>query len=401
MNSNLQNGRTILLVLFLGICSLALPAQKLKDKLNDKLQFGGKESSLQDKTVKDISMMATEKPALAPGSTFEIGMTAVLEDGKEMKTTGLADGKVKWGNYVVTVTGGTFSNGTVTINYDPRKIPGYKVSVKCALFKDTTRFKTMDWSLNFVASYVANFDGKRGDAGKYGAKGQTGANGANDPKGRGGDGQKGGQGETGGQGENGRNGESVEVYVTAFQDINGVTLLKVYCKSKNSDKEEFFIVNPAGGSVTITARGGKGGDGGHGGDGGGGGSGGNGHERGGNTAEGSYGVGGTSGDGGDGGNGGNGGNGGDGGNITIILDPSAAAYASIFKTDTGGGEKGNWGMNGSGQGPGSGGNADTHGKTGTNGKNGQMGQMGKEGMNGPKPTILTQKVTIDWDSVAK
>jgi hypothetical protein len=393
--------KKILTAALLLSVAAALPAQKLKDKLNEKLQFGGKESSLQDKKITSIALSAGEKPVLAPGGEISIGMTATLEDGKEMKTQGLLEGKVKWGNYIVTVTGGTFYEGTIRINSDPRKIQGYKVSVKCALFKDSTQFKTMDWTLDFVANYTANFDGAAGENGKWADKGATGRAGSNDSQGRGGDGEKGGRGQDGEHGGNGRNGQSVDVYVTAFKTENGTTLLKVYCKSKSLDQEDFFIVNPNGGTVTISARGGQGGQGGHGGDGGGGGSGGNGHERGGNTSEGSYGVGGTGGDGGDGGNGGNGGDGGDGGNITIYLDPSAAAYAGIFKYDTSGGERGLWGSNGSGQGPGGGGDADTHGQTGRSGHDGKMGEMGRSGQPGPKPTIITQKINIDWDNIGK
>lgn len=392
--------RILFLSISLFVCA-SLPAQKLKDKLTEKLQFGGKESTLQDKNVKEISMSVSEKPTLAPGHSFEIGMTAVLDDGKEMKTNGLANGKVKWGNYVVTVKGGSFSNGTVYIENDPRKIPGYIVSVKCALFKDTTVFKSMEFSLNFIANYVADFSGKPGQTGRNGADGQDGAKGSDDLNGRGGNGGNGSQGSVGDRGGDGATGESVDVYVTAFKDAAGTTLLKVYCKSRNSEKEDFFIVNPAGGKVIIYSRGGQGGTGGAGGKGGNGGDGGKGHDYGGNTSDTRYGVGGNGGNGGDGGSGGDGGMGGNGGNVTIYLDPSAGANAGIFEVHTEGGSQGILGSAGGAGGTGSGGNADTRGTQGSSGRTGSQGGYGKPGMNGPKPTIKKEKVTIDWDTVGK
>jgi hypothetical protein len=389
---------TIISVLALSFCFTTLSAQKFKDKIADKLKFGGKESSLQDKKVSSIKMVAEDNPTLAPGASFKIGITATLDDGSTMMTQGLSEGKVKWGNYIVNITGGTFYDGSVRIGDDPRKIKDYKVIVTAKLFSDSSKIETLEFILNFKANYTADFSGQSGQDAPWGSKGQTGATGSSDSKGNGGNGQKGQTGENGRKGGNGMNGEAVDVYVSAFTDANGKIMLKVYAKSRNSSKEGFYIVNPDGGSITIYARGGRGGQGGHGGDGGGGGYGGNGHSRNGDSGDTFYGTGGTGGDGGDGGNGGDGGDGGNGGSITIFVDPSANAYVSVIKFDTSGGDRGTAGGYGTGQGPGGGGDADTHGGTGHNGQNGKNGIQGQQGQNGATPLIIKQKVTIDWDT---
>ncbi|HET6991804.1 MAG TPA: collagen-like protein, partial [Bacteroidia bacterium] len=323
-----------------------------------------------------------------------------LDDGSEMLTKGLSQGKVKWGNYIVNVVGGTFNDGDVTINDDPRKIKDYKIIVTAKLLFDSSKTQTMEFVLDFKANYTADFSGRQGDDAAWASKGQSGATGSNNSKGDGGPGQKGQRGEDGRKGGNGQNGDAVDVYVSAFPDASGKTMLRVYVKSRSSSREGFYIVNPDGGSITILARGGRGGQGGHGGDGGGGGYGGNGHSRGGDSGDTFYGTGGTGGDGGDGGNGGDGGDGGNGGSITIFVDPSASAYVSVIKFDTSGGERGIAGSAGTGQGPGGGGDADTHGQTGHNGHDGKAGIQGQQGQSGPKPLVITQKVNIDWNTVA-
>jgi|GEM_PF-6850396 len=384
----------------LCVFTFSASAQTLKEKMKDKMQFGGKESSLQGKKVKEMTLISDPAAVTAPGSSFKIGITAVLEDGKEMKTRGLADGKVKWGNYDVQVAGGTFDDGEVRINADPRKIKDHKIIVKASPVGDSAQSKTIEVPLSFKAKYSVSFDGKDGDMGRNGDKGENGRTGSSDSKGAGGRGSDGRDGQKGGNGAKGGDAEAVDVYVSAFKDAAGITLLKVYARGKNSGKERFYIINPEGGSITISARGGRGGQGGRGGDGGTGGGGGNGHQYGGGQDDSRYGVGGDGGNGGYGADGGDGGDGGNGGTIMIYLDPSASGYASAINYANNGGERGGQGFPGGGASGGSGGNADTRGKDGVAGKGGKYGQFGREGVSGGKPAIMTQKVTIDWDRVA-
>ncbi len=391
---------TILLLAALFTNAHSVFAQSLREKLKEKLEMGGKESNLNGKKIKEMTVASDPAALVAPGGSFRVGATVILDDGKEMKTKGLNDGKVRWGNFIVKVTGGSFNDGDVNIYSDPRKVPGYKITVVIKPVTDSSIIKTIELPLTFKANYNASFNGRDGDMGKNGDKGEQGRTGSNDSKGSGGRGTDGRDGQTGGNGGRGEPGQAVDVYLTAFKDATGKTMLKVYAKSRSTDKERFFIVDPEGGSVTINARGGKGGNGGRGGDGGAGGGGGTGHQYGGSAGTDSrYGSGGDGGNGGYGADGGDGGEGGSGGTITIFVDPSAASYVGTIKYDVSGGEKGGTGFPGGGGSNGYGGNADTRGKDGTSGKGGKYGQLGREGMNGPKPQIMNQKVTINWDTV--
>ena len=233
LRSSLGAGGVLCLIAVLVLCYSPASGQKIKDKL----KLGGKESSLEGKKIKEMTMSSDPAATITPGNNVKIGITVVLDDGKEMKTRGLADGKVKWGNYKVDVIGGSFDDGIVTIKEDPRKIPGYKITVKASPVSDSSISKSIELPLSFKANHYTSFDGRDGEMGKNGEKGESGKSGASDSKGRGANGSNGRDGQRGGNGGRGGDGQAVDVYVTAFKSDAGKTLLKVYAKSRSTKRK--------------------------------------------------------------------------------------------------------------------------------------------------------------------
>ena len=355
---------------------------------------------LEGKTVKDIKVISDPAGLVAPAGAFNIGLVVTIDDGQEIKTPGFAEGKGNWEDYKVTVENGKFYDGKVTVLSDPRKLKGNKVKITASPASNPSVTHTLELPVTFKASYYSSYSGQGGQSGRDGERGREGNKGTENKKGNGGNGGDGGNGQPGGNGGNGGSGQAVDVYVTAFKQ-EGQTLLKVYSKSRNTGEEDFYIVDPKGGSFTVYARGGKGGGGGRGGDGGQGGRGGDGHSRNGNTDDTFYGVGGNGGRGGIGANGGDGGDGGDGGAITIYIDPSAAEFKEVIKYDNSGGDGGSPGSGGNQGSSGGAGYADTNGQGGASGSSGSFGNSGRSGRSGPKPSVNVQKVNIDWDKVAQ
>lgn len=307
---------------------------------------------------------------ISPGQSISIGIIVKTDKNKEYRTPGFPeDGSfrsIEWDRFSVEVEGGTFSNGKVVVSSNPADINNYQVKVKAYMTKNPELRHELILNLDFKGAMLADFSGVAGKPGRSGQSGQRGDNGSSSTSPR--DGGNGGQG---GNGSDGGQGQDIEVFVKMKADpILKKDLLEVRVKSKTTDADQIYFVDPAGGKLTISADGGAGGNGGSGGYGGPGGS--NSYSK-------------TSGNGGNAGFAGNGGNGARGGSITVYIDPSADKLAT-----------GTLSYSNEGGAAGKGGQAGVGGAKGDYpsnwGQHGTPGFAGNAGTKGPEVRIIRQKL---------
>ncbi|MCH2045889.1 MAG: hypothetical protein MK212_17355, partial [Saprospiraceae bacterium] len=153
---------------------------------------------------------------LAPNIKFKIGIKASLEDGTTTLTKGFLGGQKGWESYDVTVKGGEFNKGTITIGYPKDN----KVYVTAQLKNKPELKKEFELKLDYKIQCTANFAGRYGEHGQNGKRGRDGRKGANYSKtgGNGGHGTNGTDGEDGGRGGDGGDGQNVVAYVRADRD---------------------------------------------------------------------------------------------------------------------------------------------------------------------------------------
>lgn len=314
----------------------------------------GARSSLKGKPVRELRVVA---PAAAcPGVPQPFAVMAVLEDGSELGSVGLGDGRIAWRNYDVRMEGGTLPEaGVFTLDADARVTWGGAARLDVV----ATTANGIAWWGPIAPRYDCAFAAELG-----GVLGADGANGQ-----RGGDGIAGHPGERGHDGRSGRDGGPGPVLNVRVARIDAPSgpLLQVEVRSLVDDRVAHVAVQPGAGTLRISATGGPGGHGGRGGDGGAGGSG--------NETS-------RPGSGGDGADGGNGGHGGAGGQIVVHVDPAAEALLGAVTFDTSGG---------SGGVPGSAGRGGTGG-----GSQGREGFRGESGADGPPARIIVEAVPALW-----
>lgn len=344
-----------------------------------------KKNSLKGHAVEKIDAKVGAKEGIGPGTSLEFGISAKLEDGSYMNTTGLLKGKVKWSDFKFEVQGGSYvhypGSSNIVITGDQDKIINHEVVVQVTSVYHPSLKSTLKIPLNYKLSYVANFSGDMGQAGERGAAGSNGTNRDRDEKqtGKGKTGGDGGDGQDGRNGKDGMDGPEIAVRIALAEDApEGATLLKITIQSGNSEEPKVYLIDGTAGSLKVKANGGDGGAGGTGGDGG--------------TAGWGQSVptsiaGSEGGDGGTGGNGGNGGDGGDGGNggrITVSCDAAAKPFLHVIEFEANGGSPGSSGNKGSGGSGGTSGQGYKGGKGGPGGKagstHGSAGVAGQDGL---------------------
>jgi hypothetical protein len=273
-----------------------------------------------------VSLQASlpQGPAMFPGEVTPLVAAVKGPDGKLLLTEGAGKGKVLWedlhiASKIVTVNG----EGMVAMPADPRisegKVPHITVSVP----SHPGIIAELDIPLRYDQHFTANFSGREGRSGMNGMDGMSGANGndgfidALNPI-PGGDGSNGSDGSDGQDGEPGEDASPVQVRLTMRSGERPLLQASV----SGAGHQEYYLVDPAGGSLTVWAEGGPGGPGGIGGNGGHGGNGGVG------MPFGAHGLDGAS------GNSGRSGAAGRGGSITVRYDPATRPYLSQFHFST-------------------------------------------------------------------
>lgn len=279
------------------------------------------------------TMTATQyhHPGIGPGEKKSLVVTFTQPDGKVLVTSGKkGGGKVMWKDLAVTATVVSVNkSGVLTLPSDPRVSDGKTGHVTITVPSHPDLKAELDIPLRYNYAFAAGYsgsDGLKGTDGSSGLDGTSGSMGSMDPEhpSRGGDGSNGSNGSDGSNGGDGSDGPPVQVRVALR--AGSTPLLEIGVRA-GGGSERFFMVDPQGGSLTVSSAGGSGGKGGSGGRGGRGGSGGIGMPSGSSGSDGSNGSDGRS------------GSDGRGGSITVTYDPAVKPYLSALRLSNPGGPK--------------------------------------------------------------
>jgi hypothetical protein len=291
----------------------------------------GLRTSLKKTPVASIAVSQYRNPGIGPGKKSSLIVDVREPTGTVLVTEGKGKGKVLWSDLAVKAVVVTVNKkGVISLPQDPRLSQGKTGHITVTVPSHPGIQADLDIPLRYNYKFVANYSGSSGSSGSNGTDGTAGSSGTNgstdpdnpSPGGAGGNGTNGTDGSNGGDGSDG---PDVHIFLTLLPGDH--PLLQAGITSSDSKKELFFLVDPQGGTLTVTDSGGAGGSGGKGGRGGSGGSGGSG------SPPGSSGTSGTN------GNDGSRGRDGNGGPITVTYDPAVQPYLSTLHLSNPGGTK--------------------------------------------------------------
>ncbi len=255
-------------------------------------------------------------PGIAPGEASPLVVAITQQNGKVLLTEGKGHGKILWKDLKVSGTlVAVDPKGIIRLASDPRISEGKTAHVVVAAPSHPNLQAELDVPLRYNYQFRADFSGAPGSDGSSGASGTDGMDGSpgstdpNNPR-AGGDGSNGTSGGSGWSG--GRGGDASAVLIQVRLRSKTPPLLQIGVSGAR--REEFFLVDPNGGSLLVSADGGRGGRGGAGGRGGRGGKGGLGSPNGHDGSSGSDGISGMD------------GSPGKGGSITVQYDPEAKPF---------------------------------------------------------------------------
>ncbi len=269
-------------------------------------------------------------PAMAPGEKAPIIATLTEPTGVVLTSEGKGKGKVLWADLLVTPTIVTVNKkGVLSLPADPRISDGKTGHVVITIPSHPGVQTAFDVPTRYDYPFAARYSGARGANGFDGTDGTSGIGGSpgsTDPSNpsAGGDGGNGGNGTDGGNGSDGDDGPAVTAQITLRAGSHPLLQAAV---NAPGHKTHYYLVDPAGGTLTISSTGGSGGTAGKGGRGGQGGSGGVGTPNGNSGSNGSDGQDGRA------------GSDGSGGTIAVTYDPSVQPYLASIRTVNPGGPK--------------------------------------------------------------
>jgi len=279
--------------------------------------------------VKSMDVKLQNGPGIVPGGKSSLIVTVAEPTGKVLLSEGKGGGKVMWKDLKVTADVVSVTpKGIVTLPKDPRISDGKLGHVTVTAPSHPDMRAELDIPVSYDHDFVSNFSGAQGSAGADGSDGTNGMSGSmgsmdpNNPS-AGGDGGNGTDGGNGGDGGPGGDAPPVQVRITVKTESRPLLQVGVAANGKT----KFYLVDPAGGSLTIKADGGPGGSRGRGGRGGNGGSGGTGTPNG------------NSGSSGMDGHSGSDGSPGRGGLITVVYDSAAKPYMAKVRLSAQNGPK--------------------------------------------------------------
>jgi hypothetical protein len=271
-----------------------------------------------------------QNPGIAPGEKSPLVVTLTAPGGKVWVTEGKGKGKILWKDLTVTASVVSVDKkGDLTLARDPRVSDGRTGHIAITVPSHPGLTTEMDIPLRYNYPFTSRFAGQSGTSGSSGSDGQNGISGSPgsidpDNPSPGGNGTSGTDGSNGGDGGPGGDGLAVQVLMTLRTGSHPLLQIGV---TAAGHKERFYLVDPQGGSLTVSSNGGPGGSGGRGGRGGSGGSGGSGTPNG------------TSGTNGSDGRNGSDGSNGRGGSISVTYDPQVQPFLSTLRLSNAGGPK--------------------------------------------------------------
>jgi hypothetical protein len=279
-------------------------------------------------TAMEVSL--PRNPGIAPGEKSPLVVTLTESGGKTWVTEGQGKGKILWKDLTATASVVSVNKkGILTLSRDPRVSEGKTGHVVITAPSHPGLTAEMDVPLRYDYAFTSRFSGSDGSSGFNGTDGLSGTSGSDgslDPNAPspGGNGTNGTDGSNGQDGGAGSDGPVVQVRMTLRPGDHPLIEFGVLVAGH---KQRLYLVDPRGGSLTVSSQGGAGGSGGKGGNGGRGGTGGIGTPSGSSGSDGSSGHDGSKGDAGS------------GGNITVIYDPQAQPFLSSLRLPTSGGPK--------------------------------------------------------------
>ncbi|NLU37793.1 MAG: hypothetical protein GXX78_02775 [Bacteroidales bacterium] len=328
---------------------------------------------------KEIEIQPTSDVIKAPGFGFSFKVVSMFDNGV-VREYEYAKGNDLSKHFILAVNGGVLWRDKFLVEKDIAKIYDHSSELLAISKRNPECRDSLTVQLDYIADYKLYLTGGSGSDGANGSGGSGGTTGSN-----------GGDGGGGQDGSDGSDGPEIGVWADMyFDEVLGTELMYVYAQNFWTGQEYRYLINPQGGKLEVTSRGGRGGDGGNGGDGG---SGGKGQDGGYYTREESVNDstttmvtyrerGGDGGDGGIGGDGGRGGSGGRGGNIYLYFTDDALDYQDLIKATSIGGSSGSGGRSGSGGSSGNGGDGSPSGSVGSSGRGGSSGSSGWSGSRG-------------------
>jgi hypothetical protein len=219
---------------------------------------------------------------VAPGASAKLVIAATSSDGRQFVTEGAGHGKVLFDSYTISSSlAAVDEDGVVTIPADPRITDGHTPHIHIVPKAHSDVSADLDVSLRYDVAYKADFSGRAGSSGSDGLSGMdglSGSNGSTDPNNSspGGNGGNGSDGGNGGDGSPGGPGEAVHVWLTMAPRHQPGAAPLLQARVASASHERLYLIDPAGGTLAVSANGGPGGSGGRGGRGGMGGAGGSG-----------------------------------------------------------------------------------------------------------------------------
>ena len=270
--------------------------------------------------ITSISATLHSGPGILPGKTEQLVVSVTQPNGEVLRAAGMGDGKVMWSDLVVTSSVVTVdAHGKVSLADDPRISDGKVGHVTVTVPSHPDLRADVDIPIRYNTKFTLDFSGRRGMdgmSGSDGSDGSMGSSGSIDPTypiagGNGGSGYDGSDGQNGSDG-----GDAQPVDIKVAYRMSTTPLLQIEVTADR--RQNFFLLDPADGSLYVHADGGRAGSGGHGGRGGRSGMGGNGSPSG------------LSGNDGRSGRDGFDGHHGRGGLITVTYDPEVKPYLNAI-----------------------------------------------------------------------
>ena len=193
----------------------------------------------------------------APGCYFKAELTVTYNNGISRKITNFRNSYFA-DNYSISPHGITLFKNRFVIESDFRNITNHQVNLFVQSKNNPAVLTNFPIQLDYKHKYNLGLWGQSGRSGFDGLDGQDGFLGEN-----------GTHGYPGGHGEPGYNGPDIGVWTDLYFDSTlNCELLYVYAEDYETGKEYYYLINPDGGQLKVSSKGGSGGNGGDGGDGG-------------------------------------------------------------------------------------------------------------------------------------